>query len=85
MAKKRLRYNGPAPVIEIAETGDLVECGTTVVVDAELAERLLEQGAEITLEVGDDGATVRTVTRREGAPWSAAGGPAPPDDKEGSS
>ena len=90
MAKKRLRYNGPSPVVEIAETGDLVDRGATVVVDEELAERLLEQGAEISIEVevDDNGeeTTVRTVTRPdEGAPWSAAGGPVPSDDEEGSS
>ena len=58
--------------------------------DDQLAERLLEQGAEITIEVevDQDGeeTTVRTVTRPdEGAPWSAAGGPVPSDDEQGSS
>lgn len=88
MPKKRLRYNGPSSVIEIAETGQLVKAGTTVIVDEELAERLLEQGAEISLVLDADEETIRrTVTRpKDGVPWSAAGGSVPSDDdEEGSS
>lgn len=81
MPKMRLRYDGPSAAVEIAETGDVVRRGTTVVVEEELGDRLLEQGCEIALvdSEDDDGnpTTERIVTRLDGAPWSKAGGPVP--------
>jgi hypothetical protein len=68
MGKKKVRYIGPAAVIEIAETGEFVERGSTIELDSVLADGLLEQGSEISYE-GDGEDRKRVVKRLDGAPW----------------
>ena len=81
MAQVTLRYDGPHVDVEIAETGQLVERGDTVTVDAKLAEGLLEQGATIELEFDDAGEVeARKVTPADKPNWKKVRAHKPADD-----